>query len=352
MTLSITTLSLLGVASFAVSYFVAFLLTDPDSKLYLLDHPNDRSLHDNPTPRGGGLGICVAILASGCIAVWVAGTSEPAMWITIAAVLVIGISYLDDHSVVKPATRMAVHCIAAGTLLFGGLLPGSLLLPGLVWQWPSAIGGVLTLLYVVWMVNLYNFMDGMDGFAAGMAVIGFGCFAVLGTLQGAALFATLSFLIAAAASGFLALNFPPARIFMGDVGSSMLGLLAASLSLWADRHAIFPLWVSVLVFSPFIVDATVTLVLRVRRRERIWEAHRTHFYQRLARLGWGHRRTVLWEYVLMVACAVSGVVAVLVPAPVQWLLLCAWVVAYTMLMLVVRYLEAPGRGVSSGADRT
>lgn len=352
MTLSIATLLLLGAVSFAVSYFVAFWLTDPDSRLYLLDHPNDRSLHDDPTPRGGGLGICVAILASGCVAVWVAGTLEPAVWIALATVLIIGISYLDDHWVVHPASRMAVHCLAAGVLMFGGLLPGALHMPGSEWQWPVTTGVVLILLYVVWMVNLYNFMDGMDGFAAGMAVIGFGCFAVLGAMQGETLFATLSFLIAAAASGFLALNFPPAQIFMGDVGSSVLGLLAASLSLWADRQAIFPLWVSVLVFSPFVVDATVTLGSRLWRRERVWEAHRTHFYQRLAQLGWGHRKTVLWEYALMIACAASGVIAVLVPAPAQWLLLCVWVVAYTMLVTVVQHLEAPGRGVSSGADRT
>ena len=202
------------------------------------------------------------------------------------------------------------------------------------------------------MVNLYNFMDGMDGFAAGMALIGFGCFAVLGALQGAALFATLSFVVAAASSAFLALNFPPARIFMGDVGSSVLGLLLASFSLWADREGLFPLWVSVLIFSPFIVDATVTLFLRLRRRERVWEAHRTHFYQRLARLGWGHRRTVLWEYALMLACAASAFVAVLATPATQWLLLCLWVVAYTILALLVQHLETPQRGVPSGADST
>ena len=346
------TLSVLGAGAFAVSYLIAYKLTDPSSRLYLLDHPNDRSLHDNPTPRGGGLGICIAVLLTGCVAGWLTADPGPSLWILLAALLVVGVSYMDDHTRVHPASRIAVHCVAAGVLLFGGLLPGTLTLPGAQWHWPVSVGVLLTLLYVVWLVNLYNFMDGMDGFAAGMAVVGFGCFAVLGALQGAVWFASLSFLVAAGCSGFLALNFPPARIFMGDVGSSVLGLLVASLSLWADRDGLFPLWVSVLVFSPFIVDATVTLAMRVQRGERVWEAHRTHYYQRLARLGWGHRRTVLWEYALMVACAVSAWVALSVTTPAQWLLLCLWVVAYTMLAIVVRHLETPQRGASSGADRT
>src|SRR5690606_5547729 len=101
----------------------------------------------------------------------------------------------------------------------------------------------------------------------------------------------LCWVIASAAAGFLVWNFPPARIFMGDTGSSALGLIAGALSLLGDRRGLFPLWVALLVFSPFLLDATVTLIRRAGRRERFWEAHRSHYYQRLA-LRWGHRKTV------------------------------------------------------------
>jgi UDP-N-acetylmuramyl pentapeptide phosphotransferase/UDP-N-acetylglucosamine-1-phosphate transferase len=126
---------------------------------------------------------------------------------------------------------------------------------------------------------------------------------------------------------------------MGDVGSSLLGLLAAALSLWADQEKIFPLWVGILVFSPFIVDATVTLLRRTAAGERIWEAHRSHFYQRLVQLGWGHRRTVVWEYVLMLACAVSAFIASIATPVFQWCILVLWVILYGALIWTVGWLE-------------
>jgi len=178
-----------------------------------------------------------------------------------------------------------------------------------------------------------------SGFAGGMAVIGFGTLAVLGWMGGDARYALLCASVAAAAAGFLWFNFPPARLFMGDVGSAALGFLAAGLLLWADRAGLFPLWVGLLVFSPFIVDATVTLLRRLLRGEKVWQAHRSHYYQRLVRMGWGHRRTVLWEYALMLLCAASAVWAVQAGMAVQWGVLGAWVVAYLGMMLGVEYAE-------------
>ena len=129
---------------------------------------------------------------------------------------------------------------------------------------------------------------------------------------------------------------------MGDVGSSLLGYLAAALSLWGSVDGIFPLWVAVLVFSPFVVDSTFTLMSRLWRRERVWVAHRTHCYQRLVRLGWTHRKTVQWEYALMVACAGSAVVAVRLDLLSQWLILSAWGTGYVVLIGLVRGLESKG----------
>jgi len=187
-------------------------------------------------------------------------------------------------------------------------------------------------------------MDGMDGFAGGMAVIGFTSFAILGWQAGNALFTQISLLIAGAAAGFLWFNLPPARIFLGDTGSSVLGLLAAALSLWGNRDGLFPLWAAGLIFSPFIVDATVTLLRRTLRGEKIWLPHKTHYYQRLVQLGWGHRKTVLLEYCLMLACSLSALLAEYLSTGWQVGLLVTWILIYSALMVRVKRLEQQTTG--------
>jgi UDP-N-acetylmuramyl pentapeptide phosphotransferase/UDP-N-acetylglucosamine-1-phosphate transferase len=126
---------------------------------------------------------------------------------------------------------------------------------------------------------------------------------------------------------------------MGDVGSSSLGFLAAAFSLLGHHDGIVYLWVTLLLFSPFIIDATVTLLCRLLRGEKIWLAHKTHYYQRLVQLGWGHKRTVLWEYVIMAACSMSALLAPALPPYMQWSLLIAWCGIYLFLMLLVEWLE-------------
>lgn len=333
----------LAAIAFTISLLVTRYLCRPHSKLYKLDHPNPRSLHENPTPRGGGLGIVAGALISGMVAANVYGAELEFLWLGVAALSVASVSLADDWLSLPPGIRMVVHFAAAGLLLWAGFGVGHLVIPSGQWvvSDPLAIG--LALLFIVWMVNLYNFMDGMDGLAAGMAVIGFGGFALLGWLGGQPLFAALSLVVAAAAGGFLLFNFPPARIFMGDVGSSFLGLMAAVFMLWAERDGIFPLWVGVLVFSPFIVDATVTLIKRILRRERFWEAHKTHYYQRLAELGWGHRRTVLWEYGLMLLCVVSALAARGLNPTGQWGVIGFWSLAYVTMTFAVHRLEGRRR---------
>jgi UDP-N-acetylmuramyl pentapeptide phosphotransferase/UDP-N-acetylglucosamine-1-phosphate transferase len=264
-------------------------------------------------------------------------------WIGVGALMVAAISFLDERIGVRSLYRLIVHFFAVAVCLSGGLWLVRVELPGVSWVLSEPISIVLSLLFATWMLNLYNFMDGMDGFAGGMSVIGFGSLAMFAGLEGEYGFMGTSLVIASAAGGFLLFNFPPARIFMGDVGSSFLGLLAAALLLWGDRDDIFPLWIGVLVFSPFIVDATATLFLRMFRGERIWEAHRHHFYQRLVQLGWGHRRTVIGEYALMLACSISAWVAMTLTPGTQWLILIAWATAYVLLMQMVYRLEA-GRG--------
>jgi len=126
---------------------------------------------------------------------------------------------------------------------------------------------------------------------------------------------------------------------MGDVGSSLLGFLAAALALWGERDGIAPLWVTLLIFSPFIVDASVTLLRRSWRGEKFWQAHKRHYYQRLVQLGWGHKKTVLWEYALMIACAGSALWAARQTPPAQWFILAFWALCYPILIFGVTRIE-------------
>ncbi len=328
-----------SVAAFGVSAWLTSWFSRPESRFYILDHPNARSLHSRPTPRTGGIAIVAACLIAASAAAIYFGQEWEHMASLAAALLLVAVtSFFDDRVGLTPGFRMIAHLTAAAALVTGGLNLEMLALPGVMFKLPLAIGILATILFIVWMINLYNFMDGMDGFAGGMAVVGFGVFAVFGAWAGEWLFTMLNLIVAAAAAGFLFFNYPPARIFMGDTGSSSLGLLAAAFSLWGV-HRVFPLWIPLLVFSPFIVDATVTLLRRAVRGEKIWEAHKTHYYQRLVQLGWGHRKTVLWEYALMVVCAASTLVGKEAMPAVQWAIVLFWIAVYALIAMAVHRLE-------------
>lgn len=325
--------------TFVTAAFLTRRFCDPRSWLHILDHPNDRSLHSNPTPRSGGVAIVAGIVVGAAIwAAW-AGAPRVLVWLGGGALLVAGISFLDDMKGLSVASRFAGHLAVSGLLMVGGLGLSRLELPGVVWDWPIGVGGILSVLFLIWMINLYNFMDGMDGFAGGMAVFGFGTFAILGALAGHSAFAATSLIVAAAAAGFLIFNFPPARIFMGDTGSSALGLLAGGLSLWGTAERAFPFWAALLAFSPFIVDASVTLVRRLWRGERVWQAHKTHYYQRLVQSGWGHRKTVIAEYGLMAACGASALAGSRLSIVGQWMTIIGWCLVYSVLMILVNRHE-------------
>jgi UDP-N-acetylmuramyl pentapeptide phosphotransferase/UDP-N-acetylglucosamine-1-phosphate transferase len=263
-----------------------------------LDRPNERSLHSTPVPRTGGLGIVAGIATGFALAEF-----EPL--VLLLAVALAAISFLDDRRGLPIVLRFGSHAVAAATFVL-------VRLPFEGWL------AVATLtLATMWLVNLYNFMDGSDGLAGGMALFGFGAYAAAAWLGDAPMFASAAASVAAAAAAFLFFNFHPARIFMGDVGSVPLGFLAAALGLLGWRDGLWPLWFPVLVFSPFIVDASITLARRILRGERFWQAHKSHYYQRLVQLGWGHRRTALAEYALMAGCALLALAARTAPPTVQ-----------------------------------
>jgi len=283
-----------------------------------IDEPNARSLHTTPVPRTGGIGLLLGIAAGWALAG--AGLSW-AVWV--AAAVVIAISLLDDLRGLSAAVRLAAH-------LFAAALAAMALLGG---ESPLLVAGAI--LAIGWMCNLYNFMDGSDGLAGGMALFGFLAYAVAAWLAGSTQFALLNLAIAAAAAGFLVHNFHPARIFLGDAGSVPLGFLAATLGLsgWLQRD--WTWWFPLLVFSPFIVDASVTLARRLLAGARVWEAHRDHYYQRLVQLGLGHRNTALAEYALMAVCALAGLWAMTLDNNAQYLMLAAAGMVYLAIIIAI-----------------
>jgi len=302
------------IVAFLVSALLCYWLKSAQISAYFRDEPNERSLHEIPVPRTGSMAIIAGIIFG-----WgITAPFDPAIcWISGAFLAVALVSIIDDLRGLSPLARILVHLIATVVLVEG--LIGE-------WGWMA----LFFVLAVIWMINLYNFMDGMDGFAGGMALIGFTFLATAGYLSGHEAFAVYAMAVGASAAGFLLFNFPPAKLFMGDAGSTALGALAAALSLWGVHDGIFELWFPLLVFSPFVVDATVTLLRRLLRGEKVWQAHREHYYQRLALAGWGHRRTVMAEYVLMLATG-SSAVALLHWEQAAPYGLAAWTVIYVLL---------------------
>ena len=341
---------LTATTAFILSAAVAALLASGRlQRLHVLDHPNERSLHSQPVPRTGGLALLAGLLAALLVGLLIVPTdtgfqaAAPLVWLALALFAVAAVSYLDDRRGVARRLRLAVHLLAALLLWLGGLRWEVLELPGLMVPLPLLLALPLTLLYSTWMLNLYNFMDGMDGLAGGMASIGFATLAVLGYNAGGLAYAACCAAVAAAAAGFLSQNLPPARLFLGDVGSSSLGLLAAGLSLWGASAGLFPLWIGWLIFSPFIVDASWTLLRRAANRERLWDAHRSHHYQRLVLVGWGHRRTLGWALLLIAAVSATALAAPALSIAEQWQLIAGWAAIFVIIHLRVGLAERQAR---------
>ena len=251
---------------------------------------------------------------AGILSGWMLLFNNLAWWIVVPALGLFLLSLVDDVRNLPVKIRLLGH-IAAAIILAAGA--------GVEWFWLLPV-----ILFAVWMTNLYNFMDGSDGLAAGMAAFGFTFYAIAGLLNGNQPFAMLNFSIGAAVLGFLYYNFHPARVFMGDSGSITLGFLAAAFGVWGWELGYWPFWYPILVFSPFVIDATVTLVKRVRYRENILEAHRGHYYQHLVQMGWGHRNTAIAEYLLMLLAGATALWGIRLEAWQQGNLLAAWAAVY------------------------
>lgn len=264
----------------------------------LLDQPNHRSSHQVPTPRGGGMAIvatfllAVPLLASLIpLPYGISQSSVALIWVAALGIALVG--FIDDHISLKPRTRLIVQSIAAAFVV--SAVNGLPELTFFGWQLDLAwCGYLLAWLGVIWFINLYNFMDGIDGLAASEAVVVCLFMALLHYLVGGTWSsASLILLLGISAAGFLCWNFPPARIFMGDGGSGFLGLMLASMMLLDAASAPQFLWAWLVMLGVFVVDATWTLLNRYRLKCRLSEAHRTHAFQYAARRWQSHRNVTL-----------------------------------------------------------
>ncbi len=302
-----------------VSMLLTLILHLSKAGKAIQDIPNERSLHEAPVPRIGGVGMMAGILSG-----WALMLKLLEWWIVLPAIMLFAVSLVDDMQGLAVKKRLAAHIAAALILVAGsGLLTSNPVL------------ALVLLVAVAWMTNLYNFMDGSDGLAGGMAFFGFTMYGAASLMHGDENQAMLNFAVSAAALGFLYHNFYPAKVFMGDAGSIPLGFLAAALGYLGWEHHSWPAWFPVLVFSPFIMDATVTLLKRALRGAKVTEAHREHYYQRLVQMGWGHRNVALLEYALMLTAGGSAVWAARQADEMPWVLVITWVCVYAILMLAI-----------------
>lgn len=299
---------------FAVVLFCASAaVTGLVLRLGVLDEPNHRSSHARPTPSGGGLGIA-ATFAVGFAAVW-AFSDEARLsgfhlaGFAVAALAIAAVGYLDDLRRLKSfEIKLAAQIGAATMLTVFGIVATRISVPvvGLVdlgWA-----GYPLTVLWVVALTNIFNFMDGLNGLAGGTATIVAAFLCAVTFLEGSYFVYILCYVIAASAAGFLVFNFPHGRLFMGDVGSQFLGFAFAALAVIAAEldASRTSLLVVPLLFFNFLFDTGFTLCRRALRGENITQAHRSHLYQLLNRLGWSHVQVSLFHFAVAAAQGIGA----------------------------------------------
>lgn len=330
----------IATGSFAVSTFFTALMLRIALRRNWLDVPNARSSHALPTPRGAGLSIVVAFFLSIILL-----TSIGMMDVRDAMALMVGgsamalVGLLDDRQDVRPSLRLGVHVTAAllSVIALKNAPQAALSSWGLHSVWAT---GAIAAILVVWIANLFNFMDGIDGLAGSEAVFVLGSAAWLNADHGGSLALTVAMAsLAAADLGFLVWNWPPARIFMGDVGSGFIGFTIAVFALLCTERGILPIEVWGILGGVFVVDSTTTLIRRILRGDRWYESHRIHAYQHLARR---------WKSHLRVTISISAINCVwLFP----WAFLAARAPAYAKYCLIIALVPLAALALWMGSGR-
>ena len=275
--------------AFVVGLAVTFVVLWATQRLVFIDRPNARSAHHVPIPTVGGLGIVAGFWAGwGCWG-WVGGRFGEEFWGLLGATVLLSTTVIDDVvRPLRPAEKTGLLLLAIAAWLCCGLHLEGLTLPGLgrvglgVWGWP------ITALWFVFLCNAANFMDGIDGLSGGQALCAGGCMGYLLWELGGPV-GPIASILALASGGFLVFNFPPARIFMGDVGALFIGFVLAACGVLGAQAGL-SLWVFSAMLAVYFFDVSYTLVRRFLHGENVFEAHRKHLYQRLDKLGWSHRK--------------------------------------------------------------
>ena len=295
--------SLGSISAAALAALLSFLLTGIATwyagRRGLLDHPGERQSHTVVTPRGGGAGLVAALLIASLL---FADSKLPGFWVQciMPAVVVIAITgWWDDHASLGAGFRFFIQLVVSFYLLW--FVANAGWVQGVI---PMTMSG----LFVIWMTNLYNFMDGSNGMAGLQGVFAASVLAALFHLSGDDHFFRFSLLLAACCAGFLPWNLGHARVFMGDVGSLALGFLFAVFLLYGTSTGAFDYPVALIVMLLFLTDATLTLLLRVIRGERWYTAHRQHLYQRLIAHGWTHARVAMLYQAINLTLVLPGIV--------------------------------------------
>ncbi|AGA28138.1 glycosyltransferase family 4 protein [Singulisphaera acidiphila] len=308
---------------FALATLTSGLLTFPVRGLVrrfgIVDQPNDRSSHQIATPRAGGLAIVLTLFL---LVPWLIPPSTGSVLSALGVAAVALVSFRDDVRSLSFTIRLLVQLVSASLLVVALDLPVKALdWPGHVVNLPHGLGLSLSILTIVAYCNFFNFMDGINGLAAGQGVLTGSTLSMLLWRFGAGSSASVAAALAGAAAGFLPHNFPRARIFMGDVGSVTLGFVLALLSQIAHVRYGVP-WTSLLlVHGLFLFDACFTVLKRMSRGESFWLPHREHNYQLLIRSGWSHPRTSLTLWGLSFLCCLAGFLYSRAGGEVQWALL-------------------------------
>lgn len=300
-----------------ISYVVTGYLIGARGTLRALDVPNDRSSHKHPTPRMGGLGVVAAFVALLPL-LWIMLLPDATNWVfatkfaiaLLSYVVIAAVGLIDDLKRIGALPKYIGQFAAALIALWGGAVFTQLSVPYLgVLQIGWVLGAAMTILWLTGFSNFFNFMDGIDGLAGGVGVIYSLALAAVCIGTGHRLLGAGSLMMAAACLGFLAHNFPPAKIFMGDVGSLFIGYVLAAFSLLTSNSGVRPVpFIAVLlIFASFIYDAVFTMARRARRGEKLYLAHRSHLYQRLVIAGQSHRRVSLTYYGLSALLGSGGI---------------------------------------------
>jgi len=277
----------------------------------IVDTPNERSMHQGAVPRGGGIVIILLLL----IAIFVlAIVSEryqvfAGLFCIVAAWAIL--SWWDDRHDLSARQRLFFQVVFTLLSMFAFGYVSIIHLSSQYLFWTPWLGAVATFVGIIWLANLFNFMDGMDGLAASQTIIAAITLAFWFWQAGDPHIGLLCLVLAAASYGFILRNWQPASIFMGDVGSITIGAFFAMLIVYANTRYQIPVISLVLLFGVFVFDASVTILRRIYRREKFWLPHRSHYYQRLGLAGIDHAKVVVAAVILMLFCSLIASFTVL-----------------------------------------